>query len=110
MILSVRSHAATLVQRNALVVTQDVAGVALASLHAGGGRQVAEYGEEVGAGWRAGGGAVGVVAVGRARQGCREEQRQSAHRTVCSVTERSGNSRQKVLFLHVTVTPALWQA
>lgn len=58
MVLSVCAQTATFVQRDTLVVTEDVAGVTLAALHAGGRREVAEHGEEVGAGGGARGGAV----------------------------------------------------
>lgn len=51
-------QASTFVQTNTLVVAEDVAGVALAALHTGGWREVAEHGEEVRAGGGAGGGTV----------------------------------------------------
>lgn len=49
---------ATFVQRNTLVVTENVACITLAALHTGGWREMAEDGEEVSAGGGAGGGAV----------------------------------------------------
>ena len=67
MVLSVRVHAAAPGQWHTLVVAEHKAGIALATLHTGGGRLVAEEGEEVRAGGGAGGGAVRVVAVGAAR-------------------------------------------
>lgn len=58
MVLPVWGHAATLVQGNTLPITEDEAGVTLTSLHTGGGGEVTEDGEEVGASGGAGGGAV----------------------------------------------------
>lgn len=57
-VVSVCVHAATLLQPDTVAVTEDVAGVALTSLHAGVRREVAGAGEQVGAGGGAGGGAV----------------------------------------------------
>lgn len=57
-VLAVLVHTATLVQAHALAVAEHEARVTQAALHAGGGRQVAEDGEEVGAGGGARRGAV----------------------------------------------------
>ena len=69
MVLPVGRHAAAVGQRHARAVAEHKAGVALATLHAGGWRQVAEEGEEVRASGGAGGTAVRVVAVGVAWHG-----------------------------------------
>lgn len=72
MVFSVWVQTATFIQGNTFAVTKNMAGVTLAALHTSGWREVAEDGEEVWAGWGAGGSAIRVVAVWRARQGCRK--------------------------------------
>lgn len=71
MILSVIAQAAALIHGDADGVTEDVEGVALAALHAGGGGEMTGGGEEVWAGGGARRGAVWVVTVGGAGDGCR---------------------------------------
>lgn len=71
MVFSIHINAAAFAEGNALAVAQDEAAIALTTFHTGGWRQVANKREEVGAGGRAGRGALGVVTVRKAWFGCR---------------------------------------
>lgn len=81
MVSSFQINAAALTKGNALAVAQDVAAVALTTLHTAGRWQVADKREEVGAGGRAGRGALRVVAVCRAGFGCRKRQQDVKSKT-----------------------------